>query len=311
MVLAAGRGERMRPLSDVLPKPALPLPGGSPVVASAMRQAVAGGAHRLVVNAWHLPELLEEAVQSVDVPDAEVRLSVEAQLMGTAGGIALARVRGLLPDDGAPLLVLNGDSLMELDLEPLLHRHRTAGDLVTLALLPHPAPSRWASVHLARDGRVREIRRATDPDDAGGGLLYPGVMVVAGELVVRLEATPGDAPGHIWRPAREAGRLGGATVAGSWREVGSPAAYLEAVQTLLRDVEEVHPTASVDGSATVRGSMIGRRARLMAGCEVVGSVVAAGARVEVGATVDSSVVLGDVTVPAGVALHGGFLARRG
>ena len=64
MVLAAGRGQRMRPLSDTLPKPALPLPGG-PLVAWAMRQATASGAHRMVVNSWHLAPLMEEAIRSI------------------------------------------------------------------------------------------------------------------------------------------------------------------------------------------------------------------------------------------------------
>jgi NDP-sugar pyrophosphorylase family protein len=74
-----------------------------------------------------------------------VAVSREETLMGTAGGLALARERGLLGADG-PVLLSNGDCRLDLDLEPLVARHRAAGDLVTLALRPHPDPRRWSRV---------------------------------------------------------------------------------------------------------------------------------------------------------------------
>ena len=129
MVLAAGRGVRMRPLSDVLPKPALPLPEG-PVVSAAVCQAAAAGIRRIVVNLWHLPELMAEALRRITPLEAEIRLSPEPELMGTAGGLALARDRGLLGDRG-PVVVFNGDSLLQLSLEPLLERFASSRDLVT------------------------------------------------------------------------------------------------------------------------------------------------------------------------------------
>jgi len=65
MVLAAGRGERMRPLSDALPKPALPLPNG-PVVASALRLAAGAGIRSVTVNLWHLAEEMERALRRLE-----------------------------------------------------------------------------------------------------------------------------------------------------------------------------------------------------------------------------------------------------
>ena len=146
MVLAAGRGERMRPLSDVLPKPALPLID-RPVVASAIRLAAARDA-RVTVNIWHLADLMERALGEIDAA-TRVTVSRESELMGTAGGIALARDRGLLGDAG-PVLIVNGDSLLNLDLEPLYRRMASTDDLVSLALLPHLDPLRWSRLHPAR-----------------------------------------------------------------------------------------------------------------------------------------------------------------
>ena len=67
MVLAAGRGERMRPLSDTLPKPALPLPDG-PVVRSALQLAATTGTGRVVVNVWHLAERMEGCLSAIHLP---------------------------------------------------------------------------------------------------------------------------------------------------------------------------------------------------------------------------------------------------
>ena len=89
MILAAGRGKRMRPLSSVVPKPALDLPDG-PVIASAMRLVEAAGVERVVVNTWHLAERMAQAVAEVELDHVEVVLSAEERLMGTAGGLALA-----------------------------------------------------------------------------------------------------------------------------------------------------------------------------------------------------------------------------
>ena len=79
MVLAAGRGERMRPLTSVLPKPALPLPDG-PVVASALRLAAAACATRVVVNVSHLAEQMAEAIEAVTIAGVDITLSVEDEL---------------------------------------------------------------------------------------------------------------------------------------------------------------------------------------------------------------------------------------
>ena len=158
MVLAAGRGERMQPLTTALPKPALPLPGG-PVVASAIRLAAEAGATRIVVNVYHLAERMAAAVASIGIEGIEIDLSYEQELMGTAGGLALARDRGLLGDEGA-VLVINGDGVLGLELQNLAERHRSGNDLVTLALLPHLDPARWSRVTLDPDVWERVVSQA-------------------------------------------------------------------------------------------------------------------------------------------------------
>jgi NDP-sugar pyrophosphorylase family protein len=308
MVLAAGRGERMRPLSDVLPKPALPLID-RPVVASAVRLAMAAGTRRVVVNTWHLAEEMERALSEIELA-APIAMSREIERMGTAGGIALARDRDLLGDRGA-VLVVNGDGLLNLDLGPLIHRMESTDDLVSLALLPHLDPTRWSRVALDRTGRVTSIDKPGAPGRGEVPFLYPGVMLVAREALDRLPSRPGGIPEHLWKPALAKGRLGGALVPGHWREVGTPSDYLEAVLGRLDGKGLVHPSATVHPTAAVGSALIGRDARVEAGAVVGASVVAEGASVGPKARVLRSVLLGAVGTDPEETVVDDFRADRG
>jgi len=296
MVLAAGRGERMRPLSDAVPKPALPLVE-EPVIASPLRLAAASGARRLVVNTWHLAGVMSAAVAAVD-PPIGTSISREPELMGTAGGLALARDRGLLGARGS-VLVINGDGVLNVELEPVVRRMADADDLVTLALLPHLDPRRWSRVLLDADGRVRRIVGPGSPGHGEVPLLYPGVMLVSRAALDALDAGPGAVPERLWRPALASGRLGGVVVSGHWREIGTPDDYLGAVLERLADRNVIDRTATVDPTVTISTALIGARARIDEGATVRKSVIAAGARVGRGARVVRSVLLGEVSVRAG------------
>lgn len=308
MVLAAGRGERMRPLSEVLPKPALPLVGG-PVVASALGLAARAGARRIVVNTWHLAKLMENAVAAAAEPGVEVALSREESLMGTAGGLALARDRGLLGSRG-PVLVINGDGISELDISHLFEHHTTRHDAVTLGLLPHPDPTRWSRVLVDTRGKVTAIR---PPGEAGSEercSVYPGVMAVSREALDALPPTPGETPDRLWFPALTSGKLGGAVISGTWREVGTPADYLAVITEQLAGESLIDPTAFVAPTAVIDASFIGRNARIGDRAVVRGSVAAEGAVVEFDAFVNRTVLLGPVRVSAATAVANEFLVGR-
>ncbi len=300
MILAAGRGERMRPLSAVLPKPALPVLD-RPLVSWALAQAVAAGCRRVVANTWHLGAAMERAL-AAGVPDGvELACSRESALMGTAGGVGLARARGLLGDEGA-LLLLNGDCILDLDLSTVLEHHAHSEALATMALIPHLDPQRWSRVRLDRLERVTAIAPPGTPAAGEVPLLYPGAMVIAREALVRLPAEPGELRPLLLEPAMAAGRLHGVVVSGLWREVGTPGSYLEAVLARLGGAAWIDPSARVDDDAVVANAMIGRGVGVARGAVVAESVVAEGAHVGEGAKIVRSVVLGSVTVPPGAVL---------
>lgn len=294
MVLAAGRGERMQPLTSVLPKPALPMPDG-PVIASALRLAAMAGSGRVVVNTCHLGGRMAEAVAEVEIDGVDIVVSHEDELMGTAGGIALARDRGLLGESSS-VLVINGDCALGLQLTDFATTHRARHDLVTLALLPHLDPERWSRVVLESDGNVSAIRPPGSPAPLEVPFLYPGVMAVHRNAIDKLPSTPGEIPDNLWYPAMSTGRLGGAVVAGHWCEVGTPADYLEVTLGRLAGSTVIDRSARVAAGAVVENSFVGRDAAVADGAKIRNSIVAEGATIGENARVERCVLFGAVAV---------------
>ncbi|MCP4900245.1 MAG: NDP-sugar synthase [bacterium] len=294
----------MRPLSDVIPKPALPLPGG-PVVRWPLELAKSAGATQIVVNTWHGAELMRTAAEVAHPEGTALAFSNEPRLLGGAGGLAYARDAGLLGSEGS-VLVLNGDCVLNIDLDPLIQRHRKEGDLVTMALLPHLDPRTWSRVVLDADGRVASILPPGEPGAGEVPLLYSGVMVVSRELLKRIPSDVGQIGDRLWVPAREANRLGGAVVTGHWREAGTPETYLETAIALLGDRTHVEDGAEVAKSARVRRSLICVGATVGEGAVVSESVVARGAVIESSARVFRSVVIGRERILSGERVVDGF-----
>ena len=291
MVLAAGHGERMEPLSSWLPKPALDVLG-RPLLASALSSLVAAGCRPIVVNTHRHAARVEEAVRTVAPPArAPVRMSPEPELLGSAGGIA--RARPLFAAGG--VLVANGDVWTDLDLAPLAAAG--ADDTAVLGLVPHPDPSRWTSVLLGAGGAVTAFVPAGGRA-AGDRYLFTGFQLLGPGVVAGLPAPPGEMP-PVWDALRRRGQLRGVVLAGSWREAGNPRAYFDLVRALLAGGSWVHPAATVDPTSRLAGSAVSARCRVGAGTILERCVVTAGAVVGAGCVVRDCLVFGPVTLEDG------------
>lgn len=285
MLLAAGFGERMEPLSTVVPKPALEVLG-RPLLASALLNLSAAGCARVVVNLHRHPERVAAAARATH--QGALSFSWEPELLGSAGGVSAARP---LLGDG-PVLVGNADIWGELDLRPLLG----AGDAGTavLALLPHPDPARWSSVVLGHD-RCVDAFLAPGAAHSGERFLFTGFQLLGAKVVASLPEPPATMA-QAWEALRRLGALKGVVTPGSWREAGTPAAYQALVVGLLSHDRWIHPQAAVAPDARVVRSAVGAGCRLAAGSAVYECVLTAGAIVGSGCELRSCVVAGPVTL---------------
>ena len=287
MLLAAGHGARMEPLSTWIAKPALEVLG-QPLLASSLSALARAGVPRLVANLHRHAAQVARAVRAARPNGAALRLSFEPVLLGGAGGLGHARAR-LGP--GA-VLAANADVWSDLDLAPLLAAARD--DAAVLAVMPHPDPARWASLVLADDGRVE--RFAAPGSCLAEAWLFTGFQVIGGAVMASLPDAHAElAP--VWQALRSSRRLFAVPVEGVWREVGTPAAYRGLIGELLGGSSWVHRTADVGPSAALTRSAIGAGCRVGAEAHLYGSIVTGGASVGRGAHLINCVVAGPVAVP--------------
>lgn len=240
-VPAAGRGERLRPITDYIPKPLLPV-RGCPLLSRALERVSALPVERIGVNLHHKAEALAAWLQASPCGDA-VTVFLEKELLGTGG--ALKNAASLLRT--GPFLVHNGDILTDLDLAALVAAHETSGHIATLALHDCPAHNK---VHVDEAGRVLGVGDAIWRRGAARIRAYTGVAVYEPEFLDFLPEGESHAP-DVWGVAIRAGRtVGSVDVTGClWHDIGTPAFYAAAVvDALRRDGEWIHVGARVSGT---------------------------------------------------------------
>lgn len=308
MVLCAGLGTRLRPLTDLLPKPAVPL-CDVPLVAWTLALLRGAGVRHAVLNTHHLPEEMDAAARAAGrALGMAVDVSHEPVIAGTGG--ALREARALLA--GAdPIVLVNGDVLFDLDLGAALAAHRGSGALATMVLLPMPDGARYATVEVDPAGAVRRIAGAFGP---GGPSLTPwhfsGVHVLAAELLVHVPAEPfeADVNRHVYPPLMAGGRIRGQVARGYWNDLGTPSRYLEATRDVLEGRVPLGRFAGAEPlSAAAQpfpGVRAGEGAGIAPGARVAPpSYLGPGARLEPGAEVGPGAVVGaGVVVPRGAAV---------
>ena len=206
MILAAGRGERMRPLTDRTPKPLLPV-AGKPLIVWHLERLARAGLVRIVINLAYLGEHIEALLGDGEAWGLEIRYSSEPPgALETAGGIAQALP--LLGDE--PFLVVNGDIYCDFDFAGL--PALGAGDLAHLVLVDNPAH------HRQGDFALDSNRVAND----GQRLTFAGIGVYRPQLFAAIAAGERATLAPLLTQAIGAGRVSGQIHRGRWVDVGTP-----------------------------------------------------------------------------------------
>jgi len=286
-VLGAGIGERLKPLTEQLPKPLVPV-FHRPLITYAFDHLMAAGVSRLVVNTHHIPEAYARAFPDQSYRGTPIQFRNESPVrLETAGGIA--NVRDLLGHE--PFLVYNGDILTDLPLKPLLTEHRENGNLVTLVLRSH-----GPSLHIAFDprrGLVTDIRNKLGTGDEGK-YLFTGIY--ACDPAIHDWITPGKVESVIpifLNMIRAGAKLGAVVIdQGSWWDLGSRTAYLSAHSALNGMYgPAIDPAAQVEAGAVLRGiNVVGAGAVIEAGVQLEDSIIWPGGRVAEGANLKRCIV---------------------
>jgi MurNAc alpha-1-phosphate uridylyltransferase len=206
MILAAGRGERLRPLTDAVPKAMVPA-GGKPLIAWHLERLAAAGYREAVINVSHLAERIVEAIGDGGRFGLRIRYSREPEPLETAGGIANARA--LLGE--AAFLLVNADVYCEFDFAAL-GRIELGERLAHLVLVPNPAH---------RSGGDFTLERGLVGNGSSARYTYAGIAVMAPALVAGVTAGDKAPLAPLLRAAAEQRLVGGELYRGVWQDVGT------------------------------------------------------------------------------------------
>lgn len=231
MVLAAGRGERMRPLTDLLPKPLLPLAGRS-LLERQLDRIAAAGMRRVCINVAYKGELIAERLRSVPPDPLTIRLSWEPEgALETAGGIVQARPWAWEGEPPADLFLLaNADVYCPSPLGPLLAQGEQlpADCLGLLVMVDNPDHRPEGDFALLPNGDL-----APRGSEGGRALTYSGLALLRPEMFVGLVPGHRAALGPLLQAAIRAGRLRGLHEPGPWVDVGTPQRLMDLELDLL------------------------------------------------------------------------------
>ncbi|MSO50371.1 MAG: NDP-sugar synthase [Acidobacteria bacterium] len=292
IVLTAGLGTRLFPITRYVAKPAVPM-AGKTLIERVLEWLHREGISDVVLNLHHLPKSITSVVGDGGALGMRVRYSWEPVILGSAGGPKQALT--LWPGLTGPCLIVNGDTLTDVPLTPLIEAHRVSGARVTMAVVTNTRPDHYNGIRVDANHCVTDFVakghtdqtwhfvgvQVVNPDVFDG--LLPGALAetVAGVYRDLVRNEPGAV--HVW------------TVEAPFLDVGTPADYIAAVlHTAGTDASVVEGTSVVDSSA------------VLTRC-----VVWDGARVGANVTLTDCVVLTSAHVPAGTVATGQVIEQAG
>jgi NDP-sugar pyrophosphorylase family protein len=232
MILAAGEGTRLRPLTDIYPKPMLPV-GGQPLLERTVGWLRAHGIAEIAINLHHRPEAITRHFGDGSRFGVRITYSPEEQLLGTAG--AVRRLEGFFDTTFA---VVYGDVLTDLDLTALAAFHAGSGSVATLALYrADPQPTARGLVALSEQGRVTRFLEKPRSEEVFDGLINAGVYILEPAVVPFIPIDrPSDFGRDVFPDLLQRGmRLSGWPIppATTLIDIGSPESYRAAQQMVM------------------------------------------------------------------------------
>lgn len=289
MILAAGRGKRLRPLTDVLPKVLAPVVN-TPMIERTMELLALHGVQEVIINAHHHYQKITEYLRRRDSSSIRIEVRVEEEILGAGGGIKNTQDFW----DERPFIVINGDIVTDINLKAVYAYHQRRGDLVTMVLHDFPA---YNKLRIDGDMNILSIGSTAGGE---GTLAFTGIHVIDPEV---LDYIPENARYNIvdcYRKLIQEKRPVRAYMATGhrWIDIGTVHEYLRANFDLLapekvaigRDCH-INPEASLN-----KWAVLGSRCSIERGAIVQGSVLWNDVTVREGIRVVDSVVTSGVTL---------------
>jgi mannose-1-phosphate guanylyltransferase len=282
LVLTAGLATRLRPLSLVRAKAALPV-AGVPLVHRILRSLAASGVTDAVLNLHHLPHTLTRLVGDGHALGMRVRYSWEVPVLGPAGG-----PRRAIPLLGSTFLIVNGDTLTDLDVRALVEDHRRSGALVTMAVVPNTQRDKYSGLSADASGALTGFAKRGSPANA---FHFVGVQVVDAAAFASVPENMPFETSTLYTSliTSRPGSIRLFRTSAEFFDIGTPADYLDTSLRLGDREPHATPASNTQIDATAR---------------VERSILWDDVVVEAGAMLRECVVTDGVRVPSDTSWHG-------
>lgn len=312
LILAGGKGTRLRPLTMHTPKPIVPI-ANQPFLLYQLELLKRADVRDVILSLSYQPQKIEDRLG--DGTDFNVRVSyaVEASPLGTAG--AYRNAASLISET---TVVFNGDVLTDIDMNEVIRFHREHQAAATIVLTPVPNPTAYGLVETEPDGRVRRFLEKPKPEEVTCDTINAGIYILEPRV---LEYVPEGEPfmfeygvfpkllerkepffAFIWR--------------GYWRDIGTAASYLQgnldviAGRVRLLESPPAERGEKFDSTAEVLApSVVDPSCTLKAGAQVINSVVSRNCYIEERARIENSVVRGGTRIGAGSTIQGAVVGK--
>lgn len=322
MVLAAGEGTRLRPLTLTLPKPLVPI-ANEPLLARTLRLLAGQNVRDVAVNLHYRAEKISGALgDPARLGLRTLFFSPEETLLGTAG--AVRRVGPTFLDE--TFLVLYGDNLYRFDIEPLVAFHRekakTSGAVATIATFEAQNPSACGLVITDADGRVTRFQEKPPPEEVFTNTANAGVYVLEPEIFRYLPAgeDPLDWGKEVFPSLLDLGIIFSRPLGGYLQDTGTPETYRQANWDALAGRTGDPPPAGANGSLLLGANtnvapgvqwdgynIVGDNCAIEAGAHLADSILWDGCRIGAGARLQNAVLGTGVVVGPGAFIEDGAL----
>jgi len=265
-LLGAGLGTRLKPLTDTLPKPLIPLEN-RPLITHAMDHLIAAGITHIAINTHHLPEAWTAAFPNSRYRGAELAFFYEPILLETGGGIK--NIAAWIGQE--PFLIYNGDILTDLPIERLMTGHMASNNIATLAVVAH-GPDKKVTV---KGHQILDVR--SEVAGLAGTHQFTGIYCADAEILNLIPPNEKISIVPAFQELVRRRQLGAYPVEKcSWLDLGERQSYLEAS---FQKAPEISPSAIIDPSAKVTNSWIGDHCQIGANAQITDSILWPGTHV--------------------------------
>ena len=319
MILAAGMGTRLRPLTDDIPKALLPV-ANRPQIEYVLELLRVAGVREVVINLHHFADRIRDALGTNYRGEVSITYSFEEEILGTGGGVK--KVEDFFNDD--PFLLINADTLMDVDIREAVRYHMEKGAVATMVVREWDLLGGFGRVEMDGEGRIRRI---LDKGGAGGEkpVIFTGLHLLSRKIFTFIpkfgySCINSDCYGAMLENGE---RVYGFEMDGYWKDTGTIMSYFKANMDFLRGAMPSHCRGlldseereagylAADNAKVIQPVLIGRGCRLKEGSRVgPGVVLGDGCRVGSGARVERVVALPQSSFAPNETFREGIRTRR-